>query len=134
MASKILITDDDPVILKLLQVNLEMEGYEVISAEDGEQALQKARANKPDLIILDIMMPKMDGITARQALLEMPDLKDTPVIFLSARAQLADIQKGYEAGVTEYVTKPFDPLDLLGIIEQILAGTYKRADKPKWER
>jgi DNA-binding response OmpR family regulator len=133
MASKILIADDDPVILKLLQVNLEMEGYEVVAAEDGEAALHKARATNPDLIILDIMMPKMDGMTARQALLEMPDLKNTPVIFLSARAQLADIQKGYEAGVTEYVTKPFDPLDLLGIIEQILAGTYQRSEEPAAE-
>lgn len=133
MASKILIADDDPVILKLLQVNLEMEGYEVVAAEDGEAALHKARATMPDLIILDIMMPKMDGMTARQALLEMPDLKDTPVIFLSARAQLADIQKGYEAGVTEYVTKPFDPLDLLGIIEQVLAGTYQRSEEPPAE-
>lgn len=128
MANKILIADDDPVILKLLQVNLEMEGYDVVMAEDGQAAVQQANTAKPDLIILDIMMPKMDGLSVRQALLETPDLKDTPVIFLSARAQLSDIQKGYAAGVTEYVTKPFDPSDLLELIEQVLAGTYQRPD------
>lgn len=128
MANKILIADDDPVILKLLQVNLEMEGYDVVMAEDGQAAVQQANTAKPDLIILDIMMPKMDGLSVRQALLETPDLKDTPVIFLSARAQLTDIQKGYAAGVTEYVTKPFDPNDLLELIEQVLAGTYRRPD------
>lgn len=129
MANKILIADDDPVILKLLQVNLEMEGYDVVMAEDGQAAVQQANSTKPDLIILDIMMPKMDGLSVRQALLETPELKDTPVIFLSARAQLTDIQKGYAAGVTEYVTKPFDPSDLLELIEQVLAGTYQRPDE-----
>lgn len=129
MTKKILIADDDPTIIKLLQVNLEMEGYEVIAAEDGEQAVEKAQESKPDLIVLDIMMPRMDGWAARDALREVDSIADVPVIFLSARAQQADIQKGYEAGVVEYITKPFDPMDLLAIIEQILAGTYERSEK-----
>lgn len=126
MARKILIADDDPVIIRLLQVNLEMEGYEVVTALDGQEAVERALAEKPDLVILDIMMPRMDGWAAREALSREPALKDTPVIFLSARAQQADLRKGYEAGVAEYVTKPFDPVDLLDIIERILAGKYER--------
>jgi CheY-like chemotaxis protein len=128
MPQTILIADDDPVIIKLLQVNLELEGYEVVTAEDGEAALRKAQEVKPDLIILDIMMPKMDGLTARQKMLEIPQLGDTPVIFLSAKAQMADIQRGYDLKVAEYVTKPFDPLDLLTVIEQVLTGTYERPE------
>lgn len=126
--AKILIADDDPVIIKLLQVNLEMEGYEVVTAEDGQDAVEKAAREKPDLVMLDIMMPRMDGWTARGELLKNPDLKDVPVIFLSARAQQADLRKGYEAGVAEYVTKPFDPIDLLDVVAQILDGTYQRPE------
>lgn len=130
MSKKILIADDDPVIIKLLQVNLEMEGYDVITAEDGEQAVRKAKSRRPDLVILDIMMPNMDGWAARQALSQVSNLKDVPVIFLSARAQQADIQKGYDADVAEYVTKPFDPMELLEIIDGVLKGTYKRPERP----
>ncbi|HVF11619.1 MAG TPA: response regulator [Actinomycetota bacterium] len=126
--AKILIADDDPVIIKLLQVNLEMEGYQVVTAEDGQDAVEKAALEKPDLVMLDIMMPRMDGWTARGELLKNPDLKDVPVIFLSARAQQADLRKGYEAGVAEYVTKPFDPIDLLDVVAQILDGTYQRPE------
>lgn len=126
--AKILIADDDPVIIKLLQVNLEMEGYEVVTAEDGQDAVEKAAREKPDLVMLDIMMPRMDGWTARGELLKNPNLKDVPVIFLSARAQQADLRKGYEAGVSEYVTKPFDPIDLLDVVAQILDGTYQRPE------
>ena len=129
MAKKILIADDDPIILKLLQVNLEMEGYDVTMAEDGQEAFELAQKAKPDLIMLDIMMPRMDGLSARRAMLEVPGLREVPVIFLSARAQQADVQKGYDLEVAEYVTKPFDPSDLLQIIERVLSGTYKRPEK-----
>jgi CheY-like chemotaxis protein len=122
----ILIADDDPTIIKLLQVNLEMEGYDVVTASDGQDAVEKAAERRPDLIILDIMMPRLDGWAAREALEGMPEVSSTPVIFLSARAQQADLRRGYEAGVAEYVTKPFDPTALLDIIAQILAGTYER--------
>lgn len=129
--AKILVADDDPVIIKLLEVNLEMEGYEVVTAEDGQDAVEKAKATRPDLIILDIMMPRMDGWAARNELNAIPELSETPVIFLSARAQQADVRKGYEAGVIEYITKPFDPTDLLRVIEQVLGGTYQRSDIPR---
>jgi two-component system alkaline phosphatase synthesis response regulator PhoP/two-component system response regulator VicR len=126
MPKTILIADDDPTIIKLLQVNLEMEGYDVVCAFDGQDAVEKAEAQRPDLVLLDIMMPRMDGWAAREALAGIPELKDTPVIFLSARAQQADLRRGYEAGVAEYVTKPFDPTELLDIIEAVLDGSYER--------
>jgi len=131
MTHKILIADDDPIIIKLLQVNLEMEGYDVVTAQDGQDAVEKAGKEHPDLVMLDIMMPRMDGWAARQALLADPELKDIPVIFLSARAQQADLRKGYEAGVAEYITKPFDPVDLLDVVQKVLAGEYKRPQEPK---
>ncbi|MGQ0678778.1 MAG: response regulator transcription factor [Actinomycetota bacterium] len=127
---KILITDDDPVIIELLQVNLEMEGYDVVTAANGLEAVGAAAREQPDLIILDIMMPKMDGWTARAQLLQQPGTAKIPVIFLSARAQQADLRKGYEAGVAEYVTKPFEPVELLSIIERVLDGSYIRSEFP----
>jgi CheY-like chemotaxis protein len=127
---KILITDDDPVIIELLQVNLEFEGYDVITAADGLEAVEKSGRELPDLVILDIMMPRMDGWTARAEMLNDPRTAEIPVIFLSARAQQADLRKGYEAGVAAYVTKPFEPVELLDLIEQILNGSYTRPESP----
>jgi two-component system alkaline phosphatase synthesis response regulator PhoP/two-component system response regulator VicR len=126
MPKTILIADDDPTIIKLLQVNLEMEGYAVVCAYDGQDAVEHAQVEHPDLVLLDIMMPRMDGWAAREALSAIPGLKDTPVIVLSARAQQADLRRGYEAGVAAYVTKPFDPTELLDIIERVLDGNYER--------
>lgn len=130
MPKTILIADDDPTIIKLLQVNLEMEGYAVVCAFDGQDAVEKAQEQPPDLVLLDIMMPRMDGWAAREALAAIPRLQDTPVIFLSARAQQADLRRGYEAGVAEYVTKPFDPTELLDIIRRVLDGKYERPPLP----
>ncbi len=127
---KILITDDDPDIIELLQVNLEFEGYDVITAADGLEAVERAARDTPDLVILDIMMPRMDGWTARAEMLKDPRTAEIPVIFLSARAQQADLRKGYESGVAAYVTKPFEPVELLDLIEQILAGKYSRPESP----
>lgn len=130
MSKTILIADDDPTIIKLLQVNLEMEGYAVVCAYDGQDAVEKAQERPPDLVLLDIMMPRMDGWAAREALAAIPGLQETPVIFLSARAQQADLRRGYEAGVAEYVTKPFDPTELLDIIGRVLDGNYERPPLP----
>lgn len=127
---KILVTDDDPVIIELLQVNLEFEGYDVISAADGLEAVERASRERPDLVILDIMMPRMDGWAARAELLKDPRTAEIPVIFLSARAQQADLRKGYESGVAAYVTKPFEPVELLDLIDEILSGTYTRPESP----
>jgi CheY-like chemotaxis protein len=118
---KILICDDDPVILRLLQVNLEIEGYEVMSAHHGEEAVDKAIEQIPDLIILDIMMPRMDGYQAAQRLRSRSETKEIPLVFLSAKAQQTDIDTGRSFGVTEYLTKPFDPTELLEVIGRLMA-------------
>lgn len=108
-----LVVDDDPVIQKLLQVNFEMEGYSVVTAADGEEGLARARADHPDVIVLDVMMPKMNGLEVAQALKADESTAGIPIILLSAKAQEADVQAGRETGANDYVTKPFDPLDLL---------------------
>jgi CheY-like chemotaxis protein len=118
---RILICDDDPAILRVLQVNLEIEGYDVLPAQNGEQAVEVATEERPDLVILDIMMPRLDGYQACERLKANEDTKDIPVVFLSAKAQQSDIQRGKDYGVAEYLTKPFDPMDLLGVVERLLA-------------
>jgi CheY-like chemotaxis protein len=119
-AKRILICDDDPVILRLLQVNLELEGYEVLQAHHGEEALEIAAAEHPDLIILDIMMPRLDGYQTAERLKASDGTKEIPVVFVSAKAQQSDIEKGKSYGVADYLTKPFDPTDLLEIVERLV--------------
>jgi CheY-like chemotaxis protein len=118
---RILICDDDPAILRVIQVNLEVEGYDVLTAHHGEEALEVAHAEHPDLIILDIMMPRLDGYQTCEQLKAADDTKEIPVIFLSAKAQASDIEKGKSYGVEEYLTKPFDPTDLIDVVERLLA-------------
>lgn len=119
MAKRILICDDDPVILRLLQVNLELEGYDVFLAHHGEEAYEVAQETMPDLIILDIMMPRWDGYKACQELKALDATKHIPVVFLSAKAQQSDIEVGKSFGVDEYLTKPFDPSDLIDVVERL---------------
>ncbi|MDX1619817.1 MAG: response regulator [Nitriliruptorales bacterium] len=119
--TKILAVDDDPVIQRLLEVNLEMEGYEVQLAGDGEEALQKAREFRPDVILLDVMMPKKDGWAVCHELRQDEEFKSVPIVFLSARAQDSDVERGTEIGADAYITKPFDPIDLLDLVAE-LAG------------
>jgi DNA-binding response OmpR family regulator len=118
--AKVLLVDDDPVILKLLQVNFEMEGYNVLTANDGVEGLEKARAERPDVVILDIMMPRMDGLEVTRELKGDDSTKDMPILLLSAKAQASDIQLGREVGADDYLTKPFDPLELLERVGEIL--------------
>lgn len=122
MAKKILIAEDDRVIQELLQVNLQLEGFDVTVASDGIEALDKLPAADPDLVILDIMMPRLDGWGVCQRLKADPETAKIPVIFLSARAQELDMKRGYELGVAAYVTKPFDPSELVETVERVLAG------------
>jgi two-component system alkaline phosphatase synthesis response regulator PhoP/two-component system response regulator VicR len=117
---RILVTDDDPVILRLLQVNLELEGYDVLLAHHGEEAYELAVAETPDLVILDIMMPRMDGYETVEKLKATDKTKDIPVVFLSAKAQQSDIEKGQEYGVADYLTKPFDPTELIEVVEHLI--------------
>lgn len=121
MPARILAVDDDPVIQRLLVVNLEMEGYEVEVASDGEEALDKIRSFRPAVVLLDVMMPKKDGWQVCAEVRADPELKDTRIVFLSARAQDADVQRGVELGADAYLTKPFDPVELLELVEELLA-------------
>src|SRR4029453_9585693 len=109
----VLVVDDDPVILKLLEVNFEMEGFTVLVARDGEEGIQVARDDQPDLVVSDIMMPKVSGLELVTALKADPTTSDIPIILLSAKAQNADVRSGLDAGPDDYVTKPFEPLDLV---------------------
>jgi len=118
---RILIVDDDPVIVRLLQINFRLEGYDVDTAFRGEEALERVRDNRPDVVVLDVMMPGIDGWEVCRQLKESPAVRHVPVIFLSARAQDEDRQRGYALGVDEYVTKPFDPADLVEIVRRALA-------------
>ena len=122
MAHRVLAVDDDPVIQRLLEVNLEMEGYEVRLASDGLQAVDAARDFRPDVILLDVMMPNMDGWEACATIKQDADFAETPVVFLSARAQDADVERGSELGAAAYITKPFDPIDLLDLIAELVEG------------
>jgi CheY-like chemotaxis protein len=123
MAKRVLVVDDDRVIQQLLQVNLELEGYDVVAtASDGREALDKIGKLKPDLVILDVMMPKMDGLAVCRHLKSNPDLAKIPVILLSARAQDMDIRDGLDLGANAYLTKPFDPVELLDVVGRLLKG------------
>jgi two-component system alkaline phosphatase synthesis response regulator PhoP len=117
---RILVVDDEIYIVHILDFSLGMEGYEVLTALDGEQALEKARAEKPDLIVLDIMMPKLDGYETCKRLKADPEIKDVPVILLSAKGRNVDQKIGFEVGADDYITKPFSPRKLVERINAIL--------------
>ncbi len=116
----VLVVDDDPVILKLLTVNFELEGYDVLGATNGAEALDAVRAHRPDVVVSDIMMPVMSGIDLVSAMVADGDLSSIPVVLLSAKAQAGDVRAGLAAGAVDYVTKPFEPLDLVNRVEAAL--------------
>ena len=123
---RILVVDDEIYIVHILDFSLGMEGYEVLTALDGEQALEKARAEKPDLIVLDIMMPKLDGYETCKRLKADADTKDVPVILLSAKGRNVDQKVGFEVGADDYITKPFSPRKLVERINAILGQTSRQ--------
>jgi DNA-binding response OmpR family regulator len=116
----VLLVEDDPVILRLLEVNFEMEGFDVLSAHDGVEGIEVARASRPDIIISDIMMPRASGLELVEALKGDNDTSAIPIILLSAKAQAADLKAGLDAGADDYVTKPFEPLDLVDRVNALL--------------
>ena len=118
---KILIADDKPEVVELVRVTLEREDYEIVDASNGKEALKKARLEKPDLILLDIVMPKMDGFEVCRKLKKDPEIKDIPILMLTAKGQEGDKKRGREVGASDYITKPFSPSALLIKIEEILA-------------
>ena len=117
---KILVVDDEIYIVHILDFSLGMEGYEVVTALDGEQALEKARTERPDLIVLDIMMPKLDGYETCKMLKAEAETRNIPVILLSAKGRNVDQKVGFEVGADDYITKPFSPRKLVERINSIL--------------
>lgn len=119
---KVLVVDDEIYILHILDFSLNAEGYEVITAEDGEQAIEKAQKEQPDLVVLDVMMPKIDGYEACRKMKQDPKMKDVPVILLTAKGRDIDRKLGLEVGADDYITKPFSPNKLIEKIGSFLGG------------
>ena len=118
--TRVLVIDDDAPIRLLCRVNLEAEKMEVIEAVDGASGLERAKEEKPDVVLLDVMLPRMDGWQVAERLLEEPDTADIPIVFLTARAELGDRARGLEIGGIDYLTKPFNPVELAGQIRELL--------------
>jgi len=119
--AKILIADDERDIRELIGFTLRFASHEVITAKDGEEALRMAEQEKPDLVLLGVRMPKMTGYETCRQLKMDPELKNIPVVFISAKGQESEIQAGLNAGAVEYVLKPFAPNDLAARVNEILA-------------
>ena len=117
---KILLVDDEPDILEIVAYNLSSEGYQVITAENGAEGVKKAKKEKPQLIILDVMMPQMDGIEACEQIRKMPDLSNTIITFLTARGEDYSQMAGFDAGADDYITKPIKPKVLVSKVKALL--------------
>lgn len=133
MAHKILVCDDERHIVRLIQVNLERHGYQVVTAFDGKEGLEKIKAEKPNCVVLDVMMPYMDGFEVLKHLRREPETEHVPVIMLTAKAQDKDVFEGYHYGADMYLTKPFNPMELVTFVKRITEnsnnnGGSKRID------
>ena len=128
MAKKILAVDDEKAIVRLVQVNLEREGYKVVTAYDGREALEKVASERPDLVVLDVMMPYMDGFEVLQQMKKDPETRDIPVIMLTAKAQDADVFRGWQSGVDCYLTKPFNPMELKAFVKRVFKSIEDEQD------
>jgi DNA-binding response OmpR family regulator len=135
MPPKVLVIDDEAPIRLLCRVNLEAEKMEVVEAEDGTQGLELASTEQPDVILLDVMMPGLDGWEVLHRLLDDEQTKEIPIVFLTARAELRDRARGLELGGVDYVTKPFNPVELAplvqGVIERVKRGEREEIRKER---
>lgn len=120
MSKTILLVDDEPHVLEVLRVTLEDLGFRLIEAQDGPGALEMAKQENPDLVVLDVMLPSMSGLEVCRALKESSQTEGMPVIMLTARSEEEDAKAGYEAGADRYLTKPFSPLTLLTEVVKLL--------------
>src|SRR5579864_4648255 len=118
--TKVLVIDDEAPIRLLCRVNLQVEGIEVLEAADGGAGLELAQQQAPDVILLDVMMPGLDGWEVAERLLEDERTSEIPIVFLTARAEFRDRARGLDIGGIDYVTKPFNPLDLAPLVRQLL--------------
>ncbi|MDA0375603.1 MAG: response regulator [Planctomycetota bacterium] len=117
----ILVVDDEPFICRSLSFVLRKDGHRVLEARDGEEALRRIREDRPDLVFLDVMMPKIDGFEVAETVRDDPELSSVRLVLLTARGQDADRARGAAAGVDAYVTKPFSPSGILGLCRDLLA-------------
>jgi DNA-binding response OmpR family regulator len=122
-APLVLVADDEDDIRSLVSFRLKRAGYDVITAADGEEALLLATTRLPDLVVLDMMMPKATGLEVTRSMREQATTKDIPIILLTARAQEADVARGFDAGADDYVKKPFSPQDLQARVQALLERT-----------
>jgi len=126
MSKKILVIEDDPASLRLTQYMLEHKGYEVLTAVNGLDGLKKARSEEPDLVILDVMLPGMDGFDICYNLRAEPQTAKMPILMLSAKAREVDMDTGRKVGADNYITKPVDPAEIISSVEVLLAqGEHK---------
>ena len=125
---KILIVDDEEDILDLLEYNLEKEGYEVIRAMDGEEAIELAKKENPQLILLDIMMPKLDGIETCRRIREFPEMQNVYIVFLTARSEEYSELAGFDAGADDYISKPIKPRVLMSRLKAIMRREHNVED------
>ena len=126
--TSVLIIDDEAPIRLLCRVNLEAEGMEVIEAGDGTTGLEVARERVPDVILLDVMMPGLDGWTVAEELLRDERTKGVPIVFLTARADLRDRARGMDVGGVDYITKPFNPVELASVVRGVV-GAVERGER-----
>lgn len=126
MNESILVAEDQPHIRALIEFKLKNNGYRVVTAEDGEQALQKAKELLPDMILLDVMMPLMTGFEVLAALKKIPETKDIPVLLVTAQSSESEVLKGLEMGAEDYITKPFSPNELAARIKSVLMRQKKK--------
>jgi DNA-binding response OmpR family regulator len=125
MSPRVLVIDDEAPIRLLCRVNLEAEQMEVLEASDGPTGLDLARDERPDVILLDVMMPGLDGWRVAERLIEDPETREIPIIFLTARAEFRDRARGLDIGGVDYVTKPFNPVDLADLVRGLLARLHR---------
>ena len=126
MAKKILVVDDEPAIVMMIKTRLTRAGYESVEAGSGSEALQQARSERPDLILLDVMMPPPNGYQVCRMLKDDPEFKSVPIILLTAKGSETDKFWGSEAGADRYLTKPYNAQELMGVVAELLGDTAER--------
>jgi CheY-like chemotaxis protein len=135
--ARILVVDDESSMRLLCQVNLQIAGFEVTEAGDGEEALRLIAEQAPDLVLLDVMMPRRDGWSVAAELGGNSKTRDLPIVFLTARAEQVDRERAYDLGAVGYIVKPFDPLTLAGtigeVIERVARGEREQMRRAVWE-
>ncbi len=124
--TKILIAEDERDIRELVSFSLQFGGFTVVQAANGAEAVERAQAEKPDLILMDVRMPRMTGYEACKQMKQMPEIRDIPVVFLSAKGQETEIQTGLEVGAEEYILKPFAPDELVKQVQTVLDRVAQR--------